>query len=335
MLFAGQSPFQESILRTAMGNAFTIEKYRRSAVNVHRSALGLFAVLGFCLLAGGSAVWAADDLTGTLQKIRDAGSVSVGHRESSIPFSYYDDKNEVVGYSQDLVMMVVDAIKKKLNMPNLQVKLIPVTSQNRIPLVQNGTIDIESGSTTNNLDRQNQVAFSDTMFIIGTRLLVKKDSGIQDFPDLKGKNVVVTAGTTSERLIREMNQKQAMNMNIISAKDHGESFLTLQSGRAVAFMLDDALLAGERAKARKAADWVIVGTPQSKEAYGMMMQKGDSQFKMLVDQTIAKAETSGEAAKLYQKWFQSPIPPKGLNLDLPFSDDMKELFKSPNDKAFQ
>jgi glutamate/aspartate transport system substrate-binding protein len=335
MLFAGQSPLQESILRTAMGNAFTIEKYRRSAVNVHRSALGLFAVLGFCLLAGGSAVWAADELTGTLQKIRDAGSVSVGHRESSIPFSYYDDKNEVVGYSQDLVMMVVDAIKKKLNMPNLQVKLIPVTSQNRIPLVQNGTIDIESGSTTNNLDRQNQVAFSDTMFIIGTRLLVKKDSGIQDFPDLKGKNVVVTAGTTSERLIREMNQKQAMNMNIISAKDHGESFLTLQSGRAVAFMLDDALLAGERAKARKAADWVIVGTPQSKEAYGMMMQKGDSQFKMLVDQTIAKAETSGEAAKLYQKWFQSPIPPKGLNLDLPFSDDMKELFKSPNDKAFQ
>ena len=335
MLFAGQSPFQESILRTAMGNAFTIKKYRRSAVNVHRSALGLFAVLGFCLLTGGSAVWAADDLTGTLQKIRDTGSVSVGHRESSIPFSYYDDKNEVVGYSQDLVMMVVDAIKKKLNMPNLQVKLIPVTSQNRIPLVQNGTIDIESGSTTNNLDRQNQVAFSDTMFIIGTRLLVKKDSGIQDFPDLKGKNVVVTAGTTSERLIREMNQKQAMNMNIISAKDHGESFLTLQSGRAVAFMLDDALLAGERAKARKAADWVIVGTPQSKEAYGMMMQKGDSQFKMLVDQTIAQAETSGEAAKLYQKWFQSPIPPKGLNLDLPFSDDMKELFKSPNDKAFQ
>jgi glutamate/aspartate transport system substrate-binding protein len=318
-----------------MGNAFTIKKNRRSAFGVQRLAFGLFAVVGICLLAGGSAVWAADDLTGTLQKIKDAGSVSVGHRESSIPFSYYDDKNEVVGYSQDLVMMVVDAIKKKLNMPNLQVKLIPVTSQNRIPLVQNGTIDIESGSTTNNLDRQNQVAFSDTFFIIGTRLLVKKDSGIQDFPDLKGKNVVVTAGTTSERLIREMNQKQSMNMNIISAKDHGESFLTLQSGRAVAFMLDDALLAGERAKARKAADWVIVGTPQSKEAYGMMLPKGDSQFKMLVDQTIAKAETSGEAAKLYQKWFQSPIPPKGLNLDLPLSDDMKELFKTPNDKAFQ
>src|ERR1700734_3588988 len=291
MLFARQSLFWESILQPAMGNVPAIKKY-------------LFAVVGFCLLSGGPAIWAADDLTGTLKKIKDAGSISVGHRESSIPFSYYDDKNEVVGYSQDLGMMVVDAIKKKLNMPNPQVKLIPVPSQNRIPLIQNGTIDIESGSTTNNLDRQNQVAFSDTFFIIGTRLLVKKDSGIQDFPDLKGKNVVVTAGTTSERLIREMNQKQAMNMNIISAKDHGESFLTLQSGRAVAFMLDDALLAGERAKAGKAADWVMVGTPQSKEAYGMMMRKGDDQFKMLVDETIAKAETSGEAEKLYQKWFQ-------------------------------
>jgi glutamate/aspartate transport system substrate-binding protein len=293
------------------------------------------AVVGLCLVAAGPGAWAADQLTGTLKKVKDAGFISVGHRESSIPFSYYDDRNQVVGYSQDLVMMVVDAVKKKLNMPNLEVKLIPVTSQNRIPLIQNGTVDIESGSTTNNLERQQQVSFSDTMFIIGTRLLVKKDSGIQDFADLKGKNVVVTAGTTSERLIREMNEKDKMGMNIISAKDHGESFLTLQSGRAVAFMLDDALLAGERAKARKPEDWVIAGTPQSKEAYGMMIRKGDDDFKKLVDETIARAETSGEAAKLYQKWFQSPIPPKSLNLDLPLSDDMKELFKNPNDKAFQ
>jgi glutamate/aspartate transport system substrate-binding protein len=295
----------------------------------------LVAVVGLFLVAVTTGTWGADQLTGTLKKIKDAGFISVGHRESSIPFSYYDDKNQVVGYSQDLVMMVVDAVKKKLNMPNLEVKLIPVTSQNRIPLMQNGTIDIESGSTTNNLERQQQVSFSDTMFIIGTRLLVKKDSGIKDFGDLKGKNVVVTAGTTSERIIREMNAKDKMGMNVISAKDHGESFLTLQSGRAAAFMLDDALLAGERAKARRAEDWVIVGTPQSKEAYGMMIRKGDDDFKKLVDETIAQAETSGEAAKLYQKWFQSPIPPKGLNLDLPLSDDMKELFKNPNDKAFQ
>jgi len=295
----------------------------------------LVAVIGLCLFAVCPKAWTEEELTGTLKKIKDAGSISLGHRESSIPFSYYDDKNQVVGYSHELLLMVVDAVKKKLNMPNLQVKLIPVTSQNRIPLIQNGTIDIEAGSTTNNLERQQQVNFSDTMFVIGTRLLVKKDSGIKDFPDLKGKNVVVTAGTTSERLIRDMNEKNKMDINIISAKDHGESFLTLQSGRAAAFMLDDALLAGERAKARKPDDFVIVGTPQSKEAYGMMMRKGDDQFKKLVDDTIAKAETSGAAAKLYQKWFQSPIPPKNLNLDLPLSEDMKELYKAPNDKALQ
>ena len=305
-----------------MGNAFTVKN-------------ALLFVTGFCLVAGGFTVRAADELTGTLKKIKDTGYIAVGHRESSIPFSYYDDKNQVVGYSEDLVMLVIDAVKQKLDLPDLRVKMIPVTSQNRIPLVQNGTIDIESGSTTHNLERGQQVAFSDTMFIISTRLLVKKDSGIQDFPDLKGKNVVVTAGTTSERLIRQLNQQQDMKMNIISAKDHGESFLTLQSGRAVAFMLDDAILAGERAKARKPDDWVIVGTPQSKEAYGMMMRKGDDQFKALVDETIAKAETSGEAAKLYEKWFLSPIPPKGLNLNLPLSDEMKALFSSPNDKAFQ
>jgi glutamate/aspartate transport system substrate-binding protein len=187
----------------------------------------LLALLGTACVATSAATTQAQELTGTLKKIKDSQTIAVGHRESSIPFSYYDDKNQVVGYSQDLVMKVVDAVKKKLNLPNLQVKLIPVTSQNRIPLVQNGTVDIESGSTTNNLERQQQVDFSNTFFIIGTRLLVKKDSGIKDFPDLKGKNVVVTAGTTSERLIREMNEKNNMGMNIISAKDHGESFLTL------------------------------------------------------------------------------------------------------------
>jgi len=295
----------------------------------------LVALIGLCFIALCPQARAEEELTGTLKKIKDAGSISLGHRESSIPFSYYDDKNQVVGYSHEMLLLVVDAVKKKLNMPNLKESLIPITSQNRIPLIQNGTIDIEAGSTTNNLERQQQANFSDSIFVIGTRLLVKKDSGIKDFPDLKGKNVVVTAGTTSERLIRELNEKNNMGMNIISAKDHGESFLTLQSGRAVAFMLDDALLAGERAKARKPDDFIIVGTPQSKEAYGMMMRKGDDQFKKLVDEAIAKAETSGVAEKLYQKWFQSPIPPKGLNLDLPLSEDMKALFKSPNDKALQ
>jgi glutamate/aspartate transport system substrate-binding protein len=272
---------------------------------------------------------------GTLEKIKEARAIAIGTRESSIPFSYYDEKNEVVGFAQDLANLVVAAVKKKLNMPDLRVKLVPVTSQTRIPLIQNGAIDLEAGSTTNNLEREQQVDFSDTFFIVSTRLLVKKGSGINDFSDLKGKNVVVTAGTTSERLIHALNDQKQMQMQIIAAKDHGESFLILQSGRAAAFMLDDALLAGERAKARNPSDWLIVGTPQSKEAYGMMLRKGDSEFKALVDEAIAEAERDGTAEKLYQKWFMSPIPPKRLNLNLPLSDDMKQLFQKPNDKPLQ
>ena len=271
----------------------------------------------------------------TLKKIKDSGTIALGHRESSIPFSYYDDKQQVVGYSQELMLKVVDAVKAELKMPTLQVKLTPVTSQNRIPLVQNGTVDIECGSTTHNAERARQVAFSNTIFVIGTRLMTKKDSGIKDFPDLAGKNVVTTAGTTSERLIRKMNEDKKLAMNIISAKDHGEAFLTLETGRAVAFMMDDALLYGELAKARRPAEWTIVGTPQSFEAYGCMMRKDDPAFKKVADAALAKAMTSGEAEAIYKKWFTQPIPPKGLNLNFPISEAMQKLLKAPNDKAFE
>jgi glutamate/aspartate transport system substrate-binding protein len=272
---------------------------------------------------------------GTLEKIAESRTISLGHRESSIPFSYYDDQQRVVGYSHEIMLKVVDAVKAELKLPALTVKLTPVTSQNRIPLVQNGTIDLECGSTTNNLERQQQVAFSNTLFVISTRLLTRKDSGVKDFPDLAGKNVVTTAGTTSERLLRKMNEEQGMKLNVIAARDHGEAFLTLQSGRAVAFMMDDALLAGEMAKARNPGDWHIVGTPRSREAYGCMMRKGDARFKAVVDAAIARLMTSGEAEKLYEKWFRSPIPPKGLVLNLPLSDEMRQLFQAPNDKALQ
>lgn len=275
----------------------------------------------------------AEDLSGTLKKISDNGVIVVGHRESSVPFSYYDNQQKVVGYSQDYSNAIVAAIKAKLNKPDLQVKMIPITSQNRIPLLQNGTYDFECGSTTNNVERQKQAAFSDTVFVIGTRLLVKKGSPIKDFSDLKGKTVVVTSGTTSEILLNKLNDEKKMEMRIISAKDHGDSFRTLETGRAVAFMMDDALLAGERAKAKKPDNWEIVGTPQSKEAYGCMLRKDDPQFKQLMDETIAKAQTSGEAAKWFDKWFKQPIPPKNLNMNFELSQDMKALFASPNDKA--
>nr|WP_024967408.1 amino acid ABC transporter substrate-binding protein [Pantoea sp. IMH] len=289
--------------------------------------------LSLLLLSAAAGVAQAEELTGTLKKINDNGVIVVGHRESSVPFSYYDNSRKVVGYSQAYSNAIVDAIKTKLNKPDLQVKMLPVTSQNRIPLLQNGTYDFECGSTTNNVERQQQAAFSNTIFVIGTRLLVKKGGDIKDFSDLKGKTVVVTSGTTSEVLLNKLNDEQKLNMRIISAKDHGDSFRTLQSGRAVAFMMDDALLAGERAKAKQPGNWEIVGAPQSKEAYGCMLRKDDPAFKTLVDETIAKAQTSGEAEKWFDTWFKQPIPPKNLNMEFSLSDDMKAIFKTPNDKA--
>ena len=295
-------------------------------MHVRRFAVALLV----CFVAVGAL---ADELAGTLKKIKDSGVIALGHRESSIPFSYYDDKQQVVGYSQDIALRIVDEVKRELKVPGLQVKLVPVTSQNRIPLVQNGTVDIECGSTTNNIERQKQVSFSNTIFIVRTRLLTRKDSGIKDFPDLKGKNAVVTAGTTSERLLRKLNEEKKLDVKITSAKDHGESFLILESGRAAAFMLDDVLLYGEVAKARRPSDWIVTGTPQSREAYGCSMRKDDKPFKTLVDRTIAQLQTSGEIERIYEKWFMKPIPPKRLNLSFPLSDEMKALFKNPNDKA--
>ena len=270
---------------------------------------------------------------GTLDKIKESGVIVLGHRDASIPFSYLADGPNPIGYSHDLQLKVVEAVKKQLKMPNLQVKYNLVTSQTRIPLVQNGTVDLECGSTTNNLERQKQVAFSVGIFEIGTRLMTAKTSGVKDFPDLKGKNVVTTAGTTSERLLKAINAEKQMGMNIISAKDHGESFLMLESGRAVAFMMDDALLYGEMAKAKNPANWVVTGKPQSFEIYGCMMRKDDPAFKKVVDDAIKATYKSGEVNKIYSKWFMSPVPPKGLNLNFPMSDEFKELVAKPTDKS--
>ena len=275
----------------------------------------------------------AAELTGTLKKIKESGTITLGHRDASIPFSYIADASgKPVGYSHDIQLKVVEAIKKELDMPELNVRYNLVTSQTRIPLVQNGTVDLECGSTTNNAERGQQVDFSVGIFEIGTRLLSKKESSYKDFDDLKGKNVVTTAGTTSERIIKSMNAEKQMGMNVISAKDHGESFQMLESGRAVAFMMDDALLAGEMAKAKKPDDWAVTGTAQSYEIYGCMVRKGDEPFKKAVDDAIVATYKSGEINTIYNKWFQSPIPPKGLNLQFPMSDELKKLIAEPTDK---
>jgi glutamate/aspartate transport system substrate-binding protein len=272
---------------------------------------------------------------GTLAKVKANGVITLGVRDSAVPFSYLDNNQQVIGYSRDLCGLVVTALKQKLNLPDLAVKEVTTTPLSRLPLIINGTIDLECGSTTNNLTRQKQVAFSDTMFVIGTRMLVKKSAGIKDFADVAGKNVVTIAGTTPEQIIREANNKNNLKMNIISAKDHAESFLTLETGRAAALFMDDALLYGQMAKSPDAKDYEIVGRAQSFEAYALVMRKDDPDFKQLVDETLSAFMKSGKAGELYTKWFMSPIPPKGINLNFPMSDQLREAFDKPNDHAFQ
>lgn len=270
----------------------------------------------------------------TLDKIKQSGTIVLAHRDSSIPFSYIaDDPNQPVGYAHDLQLKVVEALKNQLQMPDLKVRYNLVTSQTRIPLIQNGTVDLECGSTTNNTERQQQVDFSVGFFEIGTRLLTATDSGINDFADLNGKTLVTTAGTTSERYIKQYNDEKKAGINIVSAKDHGESFLMLESGRADAFMMDDVLLAGERAKSKEPAKWHIVGEPQSFEIYGCMVRKGDADFKKIVDDTLTSVYASGEINGIYDKWFTQPIPPKNVNMDFAMSDNLKKLLANPHDKA--
>lgn len=277
----------------------------------------------------------AQALDGTLNKIQDSNTILIGVRESSIPFSYRDSKNEIVGFSADLCSRVIDAVRKKTGKPNLDIKQIPVTSQNRTSLVQNGSVDLECGVTTHLKSREQQTAFSTTFFIAGTRLLTNVKSGVKDFPDLAGKSVITNAGTTSERILRRMNDEKKMNMNVISGKDYGESFLTLQSGRVAAFMMDDVLLAGSRTLAQKPDDWVVTGTPQSFEAYGFMLRRDDPQFKKLVDDTMTSVMKSGEIKALYAKWFEKPVPPKNLNFNFPMNDQLKALYANPNDTPFE
>lgn len=282
--------------------------------------------------ASGAAPAATGNTTSTLEKIKQSGTIVLGHRDSSIPFSYIaDNPQQPVGYAHDLQLKVVDAVKAKLGLPELKVRYNLVTSQNRIPLVSNGTVDIECGSTTNNKERQEQVDFSVGFFQVGSRLLTATDSGIKDFADLKGKKVVTTAGTTSERWLKQKATELGVG-EVISAKDHAESFLMLQNGRAAAFMMDDILLAGEKSKAADPNKWTIVGTAPIQEIYGCMMRKGDSEFKQVVDDAIKATYASGEINTLYKKWFETAIPPKNVNLNFPMSDALKGLIATPHDR---
>lgn len=291
----------------------------------------------FC--AAGLLAWSAagaQALDGTLKKVKDTGRITVATRAASIPFNYLDDHNRQAGYAWEITQRVVEEVKKTLKLPGLKVETMEVTPQTRIPLVANQTVDLECSSTTNNKERQKQVAFSTTYFVVGGRLLVRKASGIRDWPDLKGKNVVVSAGTTSERLLRTMNAEKNMGINVILAKDINENFLTVETGRAAAAMQDDVILYSNIARSRNPALWEVVGTPLQREAYGCMLRRDDPQFKALVDGVIAGMMKSGEMERLYDKYFRGPIAVKGgTNLDYPLSEDNRALFKAPNDRAFE
>ncbi len=267
----------------------------------------------------------------TVLKIARTRTINLGHRESSVPFSYYDARKQVVGYSHDLMLSVVESVRKELRLPAITIRLIPITSQNRIPLVQNGTIDLECGSTTHNRDRDRQAGFSVSIFQTSARLLTRTTSGIREISELKGQPILVTAGTTSERQLLLYQQSRSERFNMVSAADHGEAFTLLQQGRAAAFLMDDAVLYGLRAKAEKPSDWTVVGQPLLTEVYACMFRQGDTAFKAVVDRSLTRLMRSGDALKIYRKWFQSPIPPKGLTLNWPPPEHLLELYRNPSD----
>jgi glutamate/aspartate transport system substrate-binding protein len=293
--------------------------------NMHVKHLPLLAA-ALALLAGPVS---AQELTGTLKKIKDTGTITIGHRESSLPFSYYDDKQQVVGYAMDLCMKIVDAVKTELKAPDLKVALNPVTSATRIPLIANGTVDLECGSTTNNLDRQKQVSFTITHFVTANRFVSKKASNLKTLADLKGKTVVSTSGTTNIKQINELNTAQNLGMTILPAKDHAEAFLMVETDRASAFVMDDILLASLAASSKDPSLYVISEDALSVEPYGIMLPLGDTAYKKVVDDAMTKIYKSGEIKTIYDKWFTQPIPPKGINLNIPIGKSFQKVIDNP------
>src|SRR5436189_1294168 len=288
----------------------------------------MLAISGFCAHSA-----LAQDLTGTLKKIKETGAITLAHRESSVPFSYYDDKQQVVGYAMDLCYRIVDAVKAELKLAKLDAKLNPVTSATRIPLIANGTVDLECGSTTNNLERQKQVGFTITHFVTANRFVSKKSANLKTVDDLKGKTIVSTSGTTNIKQITEIGAQKNLGLNILAAKDHAEAFLMVETDRAAAFVMDDILLYSLVATSKAPGDYVISADPLSVEPYGIMLRRDDAAFKKVVDTAMVGIYKSGEINAIYEKWFLRPIPPKGINLNVPMGASFKKVVASPTDSG--
>jgi glutamate/aspartate transport system substrate-binding protein len=290
-------------------------------------------ILGLVLAAGlGVSGARAEELTGTLKTIKETGVLTIGYRDSSIPFSYLDDNQKPIGFALDICYKIADAIKTELKLDKLEIKMNPVTSSTRIPLLANGTVDLECGSTTNNPERQKQVAFTNTHFLTASRFAAKKANNLMTIDDLKGKTVASTAGTTNIKQLTEANAARNLGITIIPAKEHAEAFLMVETDRAAAFVMDDILLASFIAGSKDPGAFTISKDAFSKpEPYGIMLRRDDPAFKKVVDAATAKLYTSGEGQKLYDKWFMSKIPPKGLNLNTPIAPELKAEFAKPSD----
>jgi glutamate/aspartate transport system substrate-binding protein len=260
----------------------------------------------------------------TLKRIRDTQTILLGVRESSVPFSFVDAQKQPQGYSVDLCLRIADAVKAELKLPRLDVKFVPVTSSNRIPYVVDGKIDLECGSTTNTRKRQQEVAFAYTTFVAGIKMLARKSSNIGGIDDLRGKTVVVTAGTTSETMLKAMNEDRVLKLTVITAKDHAESFKAVDDGTAVAFPMDDVLLYGLISKSGKPDEFAVVGKYLSVEPYGIMLRKNDPQFEKIVNRSLIDLFASGEIRRLYAKWFNT------RELTVPLNQYLKEAFSAPN-----
>jgi glutamate/aspartate transport system substrate-binding protein len=276
----------------------------------------------------GSGVVLAD----TLQKIARSGRITLGYRESSVPFSYLAGPRQPIGFGVDIYTHLIPALKRATGRTELEVNWQALTSQNRIPLIANGTVDLECGSTSNTAARAKTVAFAINYFYTGPRLLVKKDAGIHGFDDLAGKTVAVTTGTTTMKLLRKLDLERSMNMQLLAGKDHADSFLLVDAGRAVAFAMDDILLYGQILNAKQPAQWQVVGAPPQVEPYACMLRKDDPAFKHVVDSVIIDLMRSGEFERIYAKWFLSPIPPRGRSLNLPMSDTLRDNLRKLSDQ---
>lgn len=297
------------------------------------SIMKRFTAAAFAAALIASTAAGAAELTGTLKKVQETGSITLGYRESSVPFSYLDADGKPTGYAFLVCRAVADAVQKELGLPKLDIKYQAVTSANRIPLIQNGTVDIECGSTTNSLQRQKEAAFGTSYFGIQVTAAVWKNSGINSLKDLNGKNVAVTSGTTSVALMKKFEKENGIHVRYLMTKDFAEAMQLVANKRADAFVIDDVLLAGQIANLKNPDDFKIIDAALSVEPYGPMFRKDDPQFKAVVDKTITGMIKSGEMEKLYKQWFESPIPPKNVNLNFKMNGYTKELFANPNDKG--